>query len=96
MNDKTTYTPDELFEIFKEQHRLCSPLDIMANETFVLTEETLIDEWRDALDLLPWDELAEFLNQEFRINVPLKTWDRILNPDDKKLLENFVSFINYC
>ena len=94
MNDKTTYTPDELFEIFKEQHRLCSPLDIMANETFVLTKETLIDEWRDALDLLPWDELAEFLNQEFRINVPLKTWDRILNPDDKKTLGELCIFLS--
>jgi len=66
MNEKIFYTSDELLEIFKEQHRLCSPLDIMADQTFELSRITLIYEWRDAQDLLPWDELADFLNQEFQ------------------------------
>lgn len=94
MNDTTSYTPDELLEIFKEQHRLCSPLDFMANETFVLTKETLIYEWSDSMDLLPWDELVKFLNQEFRITVSLKIWDTILNPDDKKTLGGLCDFLS--
>ena len=94
MNEKIFYTSDELLEIFKEQHRLCSPLDIMADQTFELSRITLIYEWRDAQDLLPWDELADFLNQEFRINVPRRKWKEILNPDDKKTLGDLCDFLS--
>lgn len=94
MNEKVFYTPDELLDILKEQHRLCSPLDIMADETFELTRTTFIYEWRDAQDLLPWDELAEFLNQEFRIDVPRKKWKTILNPDDKQTLGDLCDFLS--
>lgn len=94
MKDTTLYTSDELLEIFKEQHRLCSPLHIMADETFELTRDTYIYEWRDAQDLLPWDELAEFLNQEFRIEVSRKTWKTILNPEDKQTLGDLCDFLS--
>lgn len=94
MKDTVLYTSDELLEIFKEQHRLCSPLDIMADKTFELTRKTYIYEWRDAQDLLPWDELAEFLNQEFKIEVSRKTWKTILNPDDKQTLGDLCDFLS--
>ncbi len=66
----------------------------MADETFELTRKTYIYEWRDAQDLLPWEELAEFLNQEFRIKVPIKTWKTILNPDDKQTLGDLCDFLS--
>lgn len=94
MKDTVLYTSEELLEIFKEQHRLCSPLDIMADETFELTRKTYIYEWRDAQDLLPWDELAEFLNQEFKIEVSRKTWKTILNPEDKQTLGDLCDFLS--
>lgn len=94
MNEKIFYTSDELLQIFKEQHRLCSPLDIMANEAVKLTRTTFIYEWRDAQDLLPWPELAEFLNQEFKIDVPLHKWKTILNPDDKQTLGHLCDFLS--
>jgi len=94
MNEKIFYTSDELLEIFKEQHRLCSPLDPIADETFILTRETKIWELRDAQDLLPWDECAEFLNQEFRIDVPIKKWKTIFNPDDKQTLGDLCDFLS--
>jgi len=93
MNDKIAYTSDELLEIFKEQHRLCGPLDFMVDMSFVLRKDTLIYEWRDALDLMPWKQLAEFLNKEFRIEVPLKIWKTILNPEDKKTLGELCDFL---
>jgi hypothetical protein len=94
MDEKIFYTSDELLEIFKEQHRLCSPLDCMADETYELKRHTLIYEWRDAQDLLPWDELAKFLNQEFRIEVSLSIWKNILNPDDKQTLGDVCDFLS--
>ena len=94
MNNKPFYTSDEIFEILKEQHRLCSPLDIMADETFELTRNTLMYEWRDTQDLLPWKELADFLNQEFKITVPRSKWMIILNPDDKRTLGDLCNFLS--
>jgi len=94
MTNITFYSSDELLEIFKEQHRLCSPLDPVADETFVLNRETKIWELRDAQDLLPWDEYADFLNQEFRIGVPLGRWKTVLNPDDTRTLGDLCDFLS--
>jgi hypothetical protein len=94
MNEKVFYTSDELLEIFKEQHRLCSQLDPIADETFVLTRETKIWELRDAQDLVPWEEYSEFLNQEFKIDVPVKKWKLILNPDDTQTLGDLCDFLS--
>jgi hypothetical protein len=94
MNEKIFYSSEELLEIFKEQHRLCSPLDPIADETFILSRGTKIWELRDAQDLVPWDEYAEFLNQEFRIEVPIKKWKTILNPDDKQTLGDLCDFLS--
>lgn len=94
MNEKVFYTSEELLEIFREQHRLCSPLDPIADETFVLTRETKIWEFRDAQDLVPWEEYSEFLNQEFRIDVPRAKWKSILNPDDTQTLGDLCDFLS--
>ncbi len=94
MNGKSAYTSDELLEIFKEQHRLCGSLDFMIDENFVLTKETLICDWMEALDLLPWKELSAFLNKEFKITVSLKTWDTILNPVEKRTLGGLCDFLS--
>lgn len=94
MSERIFYTSNELLEIFKEQHRLCSPLDPMADATFVLSRETKIWQFSAAQDLLPWYEYAKFLNQEFRIDVPEKQWKTVLNPDDKQTLGNLCDFLS--
>ncbi|MEN2486252.1 hypothetical protein AAYQ05_00505 [Flavobacterium sp. B11] len=93
MNCKIRYNSDEILKIFKEQHRLCSPLDIEVDESFVLTTKTVIRDWRRALDLVKWNELAVFLNKEFKINEPLEKWNSILNPEDKRTLGELCDFI---
>lgn len=93
MNCKIRYNSDEILEIFKEQHRLCSLLDIEADESFVLTTKTVIRDWRRARDLVKWNELAVFLNKEFKINEPLERWDSNLNPEDKRTLGELCDFI---
>jgi len=93
MNCKTRYNSDEILEIFKEQHRLCAPFDGMVDASFILTKNTFIWEWRDALDLVNWKKLAQFFNKEFRIEESLETWNSILNPDDKRTLGDLCDFI---
>jgi len=54
------YTAEEILQIFKEQHRLCSPLDPEADPYAEINNETTIREWRWANDLLGWRELSHF------------------------------------
>ena len=89
MTDTTEkYTAEEILEIFKEQHRLCSPLDPEADLWAEITADMTIREWRWANDLLTWKELSKFLNQEFRIDISEKTWYETLEPaKTRRLIE---------
>jgi hypothetical protein len=89
MTDTTEkYSTEEVLEIFKEQHRLCSPLDCEADPWAEITAEMTIREWRWAKDLLEWKKLGEFLNQEFRIDILEKTWFETLEPaKTRRLIE---------
>lgn len=93
MNYKIRYNPDEILQIFNEQHRLCGSLNSMVDTSFILTKNTLIREWQDALDLINWKKLAHFFNKEFRIEESLETWNSVLNPDDKRTLGDLCAFI---
>lgn len=77
---KVKYTEEEILEIFKEQHRLCSPLDPEADPWAEITAEMTIREWRWANDLLGWKKLSEFLNQEFRVKISQEEWYNVLEP----------------
>jgi len=82
------YSVEDVLEIFKEQHRLCSPLDLEADIWAEIKAEMTIREWRWANDLLGWKELSEFLNQEFRINIPEKEWfDTLELAKNRKLID---------
>jgi uncharacterized protein YbaP (TraB family) len=67
MSDKVFYKSLELLEIFKEQHRLCSPLDPVADETFILTRETTISKLREAQDLVA--HLSESLLKQLQVGI---------------------------
>ena len=82
------YTEIEVLEIFKEQHRLCSPLDAEADPWAEITAEMTVREWRWANDLLEWKKLSQFLNQEFRVQISQDEWQNALEPArTKKLIE---------
>ncbi len=84
---RTYYTAAELLEIFKESHRLFSPLDPEADETIVLTSDSTIADWREAQDLLPWRSLGMYFNKSFGIDLPLETtWYSVLEPSHKRTI----------
>lgn len=103
MTDTTEkYSAEEVLEIFKEQHRLCSPLDLEADPFAEITAEMTIREWRWANDLIGWVELSEFLNKEFRIDITKDVWFNTLEPaknrhliDVCRLIANHASKDNY-
>ena len=91
---KTKYTEEEILEIFKEQHRLCSHLDPEADPLAEITPEMIINEWRWANDLLEWKKLSQFLNQEFRIKVSEQDWYAVLEPAKTKTLKDVCRLIS--
>jgi len=80
------YTAEEILQIFKEQHRLTSPLDPEADPYAEINAETTIREWRWANDLLGWKDLSHFLNQEIRIDISDNEWHDCLEPAKHRLL----------
>ncbi len=94
---KVKYTEKEILEIFKEQHRLCSPLDPEADPWAEITAEMTVSEWRWANDLLGWKKLSEFLNQEFRVQISQREWQNVLEPArTRKLIEVCRLLSNYA
>ncbi|WP_264566033.1 hypothetical protein [Flavobacterium sp. N3904] len=96
-NTTEKYSPEQVLEIFKEQHRLCSSLDPEADPWAEIKAEMTIREWRWARDLLGWKELSEFLNKEFRIEIPENVWYDKLEPAKKrKLIEVCTLIANHA
>ncbi|OGX86619.1 hypothetical protein [Hymenobacter glacialis] len=95
MENNDRYSAVEIFEIFKEEHRLCSPLDFMADSTYELTPNSLIWEWREARDLLGWEKLSAYLNKEFRIDVLKSEWQVCFEPDDVRTIMDVCNMIAY-
>lgn len=94
MTEYRSLTAEEVFFIFKEEHRLCSPFDIEADPSFELQPTSTIQEWRDARDLLPWHQLAKAYNTLFKIEVDLEMWRAVLEPDDKKTVNDVCELVS--
>jgi len=87
-------TPEEVFFIFKEEHRLCSQFDVEADPTVELTIDSSVEEWRYSMDLLQWQKLGKSLNEEFEINVPESEWKSVLEPSRSKCLRDVCQLIS--
>lgn len=90
---KRKYTSGEILKIFKEQHRLSSPLDPEGEPSIEIEMEMSIRDWRGANDLLPWKKLYSFLNQEFRVHISEEEWKNVLEPEKKKNLSGVCQLI---
>lgn len=93
-NQVSKYSPEEILEIFKEQHRLTSPLDPIADETFQLAKGTLIIDMQDAQDLLSWQKWTDWLNECYAFKATRKEWERVVKPVREKTLWEVCLFIS--
>jgi hypothetical protein len=86
-------TPQDVLNIFVEQHRLCSPLDPEADPYAELTINSTIFDWRDANDLVSWRPLSKFLNESFNIQATEDEWKNALEPSSIKTLRDVCELI---
>lgn len=80
-------TSEEIFFIFKEEHRLCSPLNPEADPSFELQPTSTVAEWLDARHLRPWMELRAFYNEWFDIEIPIEEWRSAAGLSNEKKMQ---------
>ncbi|PCI92906.1 MAG: hypothetical protein COB15_17150 [Flavobacteriales bacterium] len=88
-------TAEEVFFIFKEEHRICSHFDPEADPTVVLTMDSSIEDWRYSMDLLKWEKLSQYLNKEFEIQPNKEEWIEALCPAKEKTMRNVCELISH-
>lgn len=92
-NTYRNYTPDEVLQIFREDYRLTSLLEIEVDERLEITSEMTIYEWRVYHDLLPGRKLYQDFNTMFRVQLPHEAWTMVVEPEKQKTMWDLCEFI---
>jgi hypothetical protein len=87
-------TSEEVFFIFKEEHRICSHFDPEADPEAILTMDSSIEDWRYSMDLLKWEKLSQYLNKEFEIKPDKEDWMNAFCPANEKTIRNVCELIS--
>src|SRR3954469_8662854 len=71
-------TADDILAVLRDMHRQQCTHDPEADPTISLSHDSTIAEWRGACDLLPWTKVAEWMNENWRVAVPMEQWHDLL------------------
>lgn len=93
MSEFRKLTSEEVFHIFKEEHRLCSPIDPESDPDFDLQPTSTVAEWLDAGDLLPWMELRVIYNEWFSIEISKEEWRMTAGFSNEKPMQGVFELI---
>jgi hypothetical protein len=86
-------SPEYVLAVIRDWHRQQCRFDPEAEPGVDLTFETTIAEWRDACDLLGWEQLGRGLNAEWNLTHPDATWRSVLEPARFRTLRDLCQFI---
>lgn len=81
-------TAADILAILRDQHRHQCECDPEADPDFDLSFDSSVQDWRSACDLVKWKPLALALNDQWGIDVPLSTWERVLTPPKARRLKD--------
>lgn len=93
MTQLRNLTPDEVFFIFKEEHRLCSPLDPEADPSFNLQPTSTVAEWLDAIDGLSWMDLRMIYCNAYNIVIDIEEWRSTAGFSNEKSMQGVFELI---
>lgn len=88
------YTPKEVLEIFQANYLQLHQLGSQVEKRNEINGETTIEEWIAIDDLLETDELAEYFNYYFEVEIPQEEWLLVLEPRESRTLEDLCRFIS--
>ena len=79
-------TSDYVLAVLRDIHRQQWQHDPEADPRAVLSFDTTVAEWRDACDLLGWQELGRALNEWWGITCSDSEWCAVLEPAGQRRL----------
>jgi hypothetical protein len=86
-------TAADILAILRDHHRHASQVDPEVDSDFDLSFDSTIQEWREACDLLDWQPLALWLNEHWKMALPIATWREHLAPPKQRRLRNVCELI---
>ena len=92
-NEYRNYTPEEILEIFKEEHRVISQVDMCVDDSIAINKNMSIKDWRIAMDMLPWNKLFSVMNEIYYTDMSKREWYDAVLPERKKKLWDLCEFI---
>lgn len=89
----TKYHPTEILKIIQANYRQQQQYDDIALKDQEFNFETTIADWQDMCDLVEANQLWEYLNYYFRLELNKELWVNTLEPVDTKTLGDLCNFI---
>ena len=87
-------TAEYVLEVLRDMHRHVSNSESSANARIILTFDTTINQWQEAMgDWMPWRDLADAINHFWNIRLAYDLWHDVVEPGSKKRLLELCEFI---
>jgi hypothetical protein len=86
-------TPEHLQVLLRDHHRQVCGYDPEADRGAQLSFSMTVAQWKEALDLIPRQQLADVLNQEWGIQCPHNEWKAVLEPDEERTLKDVCNLL---
>jgi hypothetical protein len=86
-------SPEFIHATIADQYRLQCGYDPEAEPDLEISFETTVAEWRNACDLVGWEEVGRGLNEEYGINVHRDRWFSVLEPASQRRLRGVCELI---
>lgn len=86
-------SPEFVLDVLRANHRHQCSFDPEADPFAELTFDTTVAEWRDACDLVGTQRLAEALNEDWGVAIPLADWKRVLEPPKSRTLRDVCELV---
>lgn len=94
MTEFRKLTSEEVFFIFKEEYRLCSPINPEADPFFDLQPTSTVAQWLDAGNLKPWIELRAIYNESYDIDIPVEEWRMAAGFSNEKTMQSVFDLLS--
>jgi hypothetical protein len=91
---KQTASPAYVLSVLQDQHRQACQYDPEVDRSAILMFDTTVAQWRDACDLLGWQELGWAYNQYFEISCTDDQWYSALEPAKERTLRDVCKLIS--
>jgi hypothetical protein len=93
-NEMTKYSSEEILQILTDFYNYQSQFDPVVYRDLEISYETIIDNWREACDLLEPKKLAKYFHDMFKLNTPISDLENILIHEKETTLKDFCEYIS--